>query len=145
MRRIVLLATLALAGVAVAVAVPAQAAKPKKCSPHAAAYDVKGTVVSGMLTQDPGKKKTYSGTLTVKVTHTNAAAKADNGQTKTYSLSQAHVSFGGGVNHTSPAAGSRVHLQGTITVLPKNCPTTGFTAKVTIKKVEIDRAKKTKP
>lgn len=145
MRRIVLLAMLGLAGIAAYVVVPAQAAKPKKCTPHAAAYDVKGTLVSGTLSRDAGKKKTYSGTLTVHVTHTNSAAKADKGQTKTYTLSHAHVSFGGGVNHTSPAAGSRAHVQGTITVLPKKCSTTGFTATVTIKKVEINRAKKAKP
>jgi hypothetical protein len=97
-------------------------------------------LVSGTLSSDPGKKQTYSGVLTVHVTKTNDHAKADKGQTKTYTLSHAHVSFGAGVNKTFPAVGSRVDLKGTITTLAKKCDQTGFTPTVTIKKVEIHRA-----
>ncbi len=136
MKKIALLAMLALVAIAVAVVAPAQASK---CTPHAVSYDVKGTLVSGTLSKDPGKKKTYSGSLTVHVTHTNNHAKADKGTTKTYTLSHAHVSFGAGVNKTAPAAGSRVHLKGTITAVPKKCP--AITPTITIKKVEIHKAK----
>jgi hypothetical protein len=78
--------------------------------------------------------------LTVHVTKTNDHAKADKGLTKTYTLSHADVSFGAGVNKTSPAVGSRVHLKGTITRLEKKCNQTGFTPTITITKVAIHRA-----
>jgi hypothetical protein len=148
MRRISLLA-LALLATSVAVAVPAQAAKtkptPSKCQPIAVSYVVSGTLVSGTLTRDAGKTKTYSGTLTVHVTKTDSHAKADKGLTKTYTLSHAKVSFGAGVNKTSPAASSRVTLKGTITTLAPKCSHTGFTPTITITKVEILRAKTPKP
>ena len=144
MRRISLLA-LALMATTVAVAVPAQAANHKtasnKCQPLAVSYVVSGTLVSGALTADPGTAKTYSGTLTVHVTKTNNHAKADKSLTKTYALSLADVSFGAGVNKTSPAAGSRVNLKGTITTLAPKCSQTGFTPTISITKVEIHRAK----
>jgi hypothetical protein len=144
MRRISLLA-LALMATTVAVAVPAQAANtkptPSKCQPHAISYVVSGMLVSGTLTRDAGKAKTYSGTLTVHVTKTDNHAKADKNQTKTYTLSHANVSFGASVNKTSPAAGSRVTLKGTITTLAPKCNHTGFTPTIATTKVEILRAK----
>ncbi len=146
MRRISLLA---LALIATAVAVPAQAASdksaPHKCQPHTVGYVVGGTLVSSTLTLDAAPAKTYSGTLIVLVTKTNKHAKADKGLTKTYTLSHATVSFSVDVNTTSPAAGSRIHLQGTITALEPKCSQTGFTPAVTITKVEIHRAKTPKP
>jgi hypothetical protein len=77
----------------------------------------------------------------VHVTKTNDHAKADNGQTKTYTLSHADVSFGAGVNKTSPATGSRVNLKGTITTPAPKCSQTGFTPTITITKIAIHRAK----
>ena len=152
MRRISLLA-LALMATTVAVAVPAQAAKKgptgptgNKCQPHAVSYVVSGKLtVVGALVADPAPAKTYSGTLTVHVTKTNNHAKADKSLTKTYTLSHAKVSFGAGVNMTSPAAGSKVNLKGTITTLASKCSHTGFTPTITITKVEIHRAKTPKP
>jgi hypothetical protein len=139
MKRISLL-TLALIAVAVPVAVPVAQASSSKCQPHAVAYRVSGTLVSGTLTADLGTKKTYSGTLTVLVTKTNEHAKSDKDLTKTYTLSHVDVSFGAGVNKTTPVAGSKVHLKGTITTLEKKCSQTGFTPTITIEKVAIHRA-----
>jgi hypothetical protein len=68
------------------------------------------------------------------------AAGVDKGLTKTYTLSHVDVSFGAGVNKTAPAAGSRIHLKGTITRLEKKCTQTGFTATTTITKVALHRA-----
>jgi hypothetical protein len=56
-------------------------------------------------------------------------------------LTDARVKFGKGVSSTAPAAGSRVRLQGKITVLPRGCPSSGFTATTTIHHVEIKQAK----
>ncbi len=155
MRRISLLA-LALMAITVAVAVPAQAAKKgptgptgptsNKCQPHAVSYVVSGKLtVVGALAADPAPAKTYSGTLTVYVTKTNNHAKADKSLTKTYTVSHANVSFGAGVNKTSPVAGGKVNLKGTITTLASKCSQTGFTPTITITKVEIHRTKTPKP
>ena len=59
---------------------------------------------------------------------------------KTYALTDTRVRFHRGVNPAAPAAGSRVKLSGSITVLRKRCPTGGFTATITVKKVDIRRA-----
>ena len=62
---------------------------------------------------------------------------------QTYTLTDARVKFHHGVSATEPAAGSRVKLSGTITELPnKHCATTGFTPTITVKKVDIKKAKK---
>jgi hypothetical protein len=122
------------------VVVPAQAAKPPpKCVAHSVSYEVSGMLTAtGSLTKN--SDGSYNGTLTVKVTRTNHNAGADKGMTTTYTLTNAHVSFGHGVSKTAPAAGSRADLKGTITTEPKTC--TGFTPTVTIKKVELLAAKK---
>ena len=124
-----------------AIAVPAQAAKPTpKCVPHPVSYEVSGALTAaGSLTKN--SDGSYNGTLTVKVTRTNENATADKGMTKTYTLTNAHVSFGHGVSKTAPAAKSRVDLEGTITTEPKTC--TAFTPTTTIKKVELLSANKT--
>ena len=160
MRRISFLGLAAMAAT-VAVAAPAQAkhhqptgstgpigstgSPGKKCEQHKTAFVVSGTLVSGSLTADPGTPKTASGTLTVLVTKTNRHAAGNKGQTETYTLSHAIVSFSSGVNTTSPAAGSRVKLQGTITAVAPKCSQAGFTPTITITKVEIHRAKTPKP
>ena len=132
---------LAVAALALAVvALPAQAAKPSPCVPHAVSYQVSGTLtVAGSLTAG-SSKGTYNGSLTVKVTRTNSGAEADKGLTKTYTLTNVRVSFGHGVSKTAPAAGSRVNVKGTITREPTSC--TGFTPTLTVKKVELLAAKK---
>jgi hypothetical protein len=132
MRKMVLLGVLALA--VVAAPVQAKAPKAQKCQPHAVAYEVSGTVVSGSLTAN--SDGSYSGTLTVHVTKVEHHAKADKGMTKSYTLDHAKVKLHG-VNPAALTANSRAHLDGTITTLAKKCDHTGFTATVTIKKADI--------
>ena len=149
MKRFVLLSAV----MTFAIVVPAQADKPAhpshpahpahptpkapSCTPRNEGYNASGTLVSATLT--PGAKKGhYDGTLTADVTRANH--KAATGP-QTYTLADARVRFGKGVDSTAPAAGSRVRLQGKITVLPHGCPSTGFTATTTIRHVVIKQAK----
>jgi hypothetical protein len=132
-----------------AIAVPAAATKPSppkkptppapQCVAHSVAYEGAGKLtVAGSLSANADG--TYNGTLTVMVANVNKHAKADKGTTRAYTLSNAHVTFGHGVDKTAPAAGSRANLKGTITTEPKRC--TGFTPTVTITKVELHTAPK---
>jgi hypothetical protein len=148
------LALLAAAG-ALVVAVPA-AAKPHpgypikpghpgqshKCVAHHVAYRASGTLVSWSLTKNGNG--TYSGMLSVAVTHTNNHAKGDKGTTVTYTVSDAHVTFGSHATNP-PAVGSRVQLIGKITTLAKKCDHTGFTAVTTIHHIVVHAPKTTKP
>jgi len=135
----------AVALVVAALVVPAQAKPPKptppkpKCIAHAVSYEVSGTLsTAGALTAN--SDGTFSGSLTVYVTKTNDHAKADKRMTRSYTLSNAHVSFSHGVSTTAPAAGSRVSLHGTITTEPKKCG--AFTPTITITKAGLHSAKK---
>jgi hypothetical protein len=130
-----------------AIVVPAQADKPAhpshpthkapSCTPRNEGYNASGTLVSAALT--PGTKKGhYDGTITADVTRANHKAATG---TQTYTLTDARVRFGKGVDSTAPAPGSRVRLQGKITVLPRGCPSSGFTATTTIRHVVIKQAK----
>jgi hypothetical protein len=132
MSRIVLLGVLALA--VAAPPVQAKAPKAQKCQPHAVAYEVSGTVVSGSLTAN--SDGSYSGILTVHVTKAEHHAKADKGMDKSYTLDHAKVKLHG-ENPVALTANSRAHLNGTITTLAKKCDHTGFTPTVTIKKADI--------
>lgn len=128
------LAVLVVAILAVPGASLAQGPKaPKgKCAPHAIAYRVAGTVVSGSLTADTGKNR-YSGSLVVQVKRANKAAKAAKGTEQTYTLTNARLKLHG-EDPSALTADSRVKLKGTITTLAKKCDQTGFTPTVTIKK-----------
>jgi hypothetical protein len=118
---------------------PAQATSGKghSCAPRKEGYNATGTLVAAALTPST-KKDHYDGMLTVDVTRANH--KAPKGS-QTFTLSDARVRFGKGVDKTAPAPGSRVHLHGKITVLPHGCSTTGFTPTITIRNVEIKKAK----
>jgi len=127
---------LAVAG-ALAVAVPAAAhptssdhpsgsshssGKSHKCKPHNVAYTESGVVdaaTASTLTQN--SDGTWSGTLVVDVTRTNHAAKADKGQTVSYSFDAAklRVRFDGGT--TGFTAGERVRLIGKLATVAKKC------------------------
>jgi hypothetical protein len=131
---------------ALAVAVigaPAQAKGPgthsKKCVPHNVSYRVWGalTVPGALVANSDG---TYTGTLTVQVKRTNKHAKADKGATVVYTLTNAKVKFGHGVDKIAPAIGTKAYLKGTITYLPKKCGTS--TPTITIKKVQLHQAHK---
>jgi hypothetical protein len=117
---------------------PGEHAKSHKCKPHAVAYRVAGTLVSGSLTKnDDG---TYSGDLTVHVTRTNHHARADKGTDKSYALDHAKVNL----HDQDPAAlvaGSKVKLKGKVTKLAKKCDSTGFTAETKIKRANIQPPK----
>jgi hypothetical protein len=60
---------------------------------------------------------------------------------QTFTLTNSRVRFHNGVDPAAPAPGSRVKLHGKITKLRKGCPTQGFTSQVTVKKVDIKKAK----
>lgn len=136
MKKIAILAVLALAALVSPVQAkgPGDHAKAHKCKPHAVAYRVAGTLVSGALTKnDDG---TYSGDLTVHVTRANHHARADKGTDKSYTLDHAKVNL----HDQDPAAlpaGSRVKLKGKVTQLGKKCDQTGFTAATTINRANI--------
>ena len=113
------------------------AGKGHSCTPRNEGYNASGTLVSAALT--PGTKKGhYDGTITVDVTRANHRASTGS---QTYTLTDARVHFGKGVDSTAPAAGSRVRLHGRTTVLPHGCPSTGYTPTTTVRHVEIKQAK----
>jgi hypothetical protein len=126
-------------------------AKSHKCTPHKVAYRASGTLVSQTLTQTAGADTPkrgddrYSGPLTVGVTKTNHhAAKGE----QLYKLDNARVRFyDADHNGTTeqPKVGDRVKLIGKITKLAKKCDSTGFTATITIRKVDFKPAKTAKP
>ena len=147
--------TIALAAV---LAVPAQGKPSKphpatshKCTPHKVAYKASGSLVSESLSQTAGADTPkrgddrYSGKLTVDVTKTNHhAAKGE----QTYTLDNARVRFYDADHNGTPEqpkAGDRVKLIGKITKLSKKCDSTGFTATITIRKVDFKPAKTPKP
>jgi hypothetical protein len=115
---------------------PPKPSKPHPCVVHKVGYNASGTLVSAALTAAGNGR--YNGTLEVNVTKANHRAPTGN---QTFTLAAARVKFHHGVNAAAPAAGSRVKLHGKITHLPKRCPTTGFTPTITIKKVDLKRAK----
>ena len=116
---------------------PPPTRKAPSCTSRNEGYNASGTLTSATLT--PGAKKGhYDGTITADVTRANHKAATG---AQTYTLTDARVRFGKGVDSTAPAPGSRVRLQGKITVLPHGCPTSGFTATTTIRHVVIKQAK----
>jgi hypothetical protein len=119
---------------------PGHPGKSHKCTPHKVAYVASGTLESWTLTKNVDG--TYSGTVTVKVTHTNHHAAGDKGTTKTYTVANVHVTFGladtnadGSVGLDDLKAGDRVKLIGKITTLAKKCDQSKFTAETTIRKI----------
>jgi hypothetical protein len=125
-------------------------ARSHKCTPHKVGYVAAGTLASQTLVvdaaaaEDSTPKPTYSGDVTIDVTKTNRAAKADKGTTKTYTLDHARVVLGlddqnadGRVDLADVAATDRVKVIGKVTKLAKKCDQTGFTATITIKKADI--------
>jgi hypothetical protein len=134
---------------AVGVVGPAQAEKPNppksphsdpqtpnKCVPHQEGYNASGTLVLATLTSLGNGR--YDGTLEVNVTKANHHGSTG---AQKYTLTKARVKFHHGVSPTAPEPGSRVKLHGKITELPKGCPTGTFTSTITIKKVDIKKAK----
>ena len=93
-----------------------------KCQPHKRAYVEAGTVDSATAsTLAQNSDGTWSGTLVVDVIRSNRAAKADRGQTVTYSFDSAplRVRFAGGTSGFS--AGERVRLLGKVQTVARRC------------------------
>src|SRR4051812_22966493 len=148
MRKII---TIAVAGAALAV-VPALAAKPAskpahpatpaKCKVHKVGYNAKGTLVSQTLTQSAGEGTAtksddrWSGNVTVTI-------KKANHKVTTSSFDVTNIKVRGFDTANPPLAGARVGLHGKVTKLGKKCDQTGFTATVTLKKVDFKKAKPT--
>lgn len=145
MKRLALL----VAVMAFAIVVPAQAKKPPhpsngspgmgkghNCTARNEGYNASGTLMSATLTPAT-KKDHFDGTLTVDVTRANHTATTG---TQTFTLTNARVRFGKGVSSTAPTAGSSVRVHGKISVLPHGCSSTGSTATVTIRSLDIKQA-----
>jgi hypothetical protein len=110
------------------------------CAALSQGYYARGELVSGTLS--PGTKKDrYDGTLTVDVARANHRAATG---TQTFTLTNARVRFGKGVDKSALAAGDRVVLHGKITALPHGCSTTGFSPTITVRYVRIRAAKAAK-
>ena len=118
-----------------------QSGQSHKCQSHNRAYVESGTVDSttaATMVQNPDG--TWTGTLTVDVTRTNHAAKADRGQTVTYTFTSAQldVRFDGG--ETTFAAGDQVKLIGKIAAVGKNCPAPTTPAAPVFKRIVVHPA-----
>jgi hypothetical protein len=109
----------------------------RSCTALNKGYNGSGTLVSAALTPGTGRDR-FGGTLTVDITRANH--KAATGQ-QTFTLTNARVRFGKGVDPTAPAAGDRVRLHGKITELPHGCASTGFVSATTIRNVTIKTVK----
>lgn len=119
---------------------------PHKCSPHAVAYRVSGSLVSASLTA-AGKGRA-SGAVTITVSGANRAARragATAGGTQTYALSEARVGYAHNLAQPNPAAGTRTVVKGTITVLARKCQSTTGAGQVTIEHVVFTPSHKAKP
>lgn len=101
--------------------------KSHKCKAHNVGYVVSGVLQSSALAQDSGSN-TYSGTLSMTVTHTNHHAKGFDGSNVT--LSHVVVTFGDGVTGPNPASGTNVHLIGKVPAFAKKCNQPYGTAKI---------------
>jgi hypothetical protein len=127
---------------------PEHPPKPAKCKVHSVGYNAKGTLESQSLTQTAGvgtatkSDDRWSGTVTVNVTKANHKGLTGPGQA--FTLDNAKVRwYDADHNGTAdtPASGDRVGLHGKVTKLGKKCDQTGFTATVTVKKVDFKKAK----
>jgi hypothetical protein len=119
---------------------PSHPGQSHKCKPHKVGYVASGTLVNQTLTKNADG--TYSGEVTVKVTHTNHHAAGDLGATKAYKVQNVHVTFGladtnkdGSVGLDDLKEGDRVKLIGKITALAKKCPTGEFKPTTTIRRI----------
>jgi hypothetical protein len=119
---------------------PSHPGQSHKCKPHGVAYVAGGTLASQTLTKNADG--TYSGEVTVEVTHTNRHASGAKGKTVTYKVTNAHVTFGmadtnndGSVGLDDVVKGDSAKVIGKITVLAKKCSKTEFTAATTIRQI----------
>ena len=126
---------------------PSHPGKSHKCVPHGVGYRASGTLVSESLDQTAGASTPkrgddrYSGTVKVDITKANH--NAPKGE-QTYTLADVRVKFYD-LDHNQigdqPQVGDRVKLSGKITKLPKKCDQSGFTATITVHKVDFKHPK----
>jgi hypothetical protein len=123
-----------------------QSGNSHRCRPVHVGFIVSGTLVSQKLTAN--SDGTYTGEITVKVTHTNHHAVTEKEKEvttteRTYSLTSAHVTFGltdansdGTVGLDDLIEGDRVMLVGKVTKLAnKHCDRSKFTSEKTIRRL----------
>ena len=144
MRKILISAA---AGAAIAV-VPAMAAKPAthpthpttsaKCKQHSVGYNAKGTVTSQSLAAGtmPGR---FTGNITVTIKKANHKVTQTSFDVTNIKVHWKDTNGDGLPNEI--IAGDRAGLHGKVTKLGKKCDQTGFTATVTLKKVDFKKAK----
>ncbi len=120
---------------------PSHPGKSHRCVPHGVAYVASGSLVKWTLTKDENAN-TYSGEVEVEVTRTNHHAIADMGKAVDYKVSKVHVTFAvpdmnkdGTVGPDDLVKNDGTRLIGKITMLPKRCSQTGFTAEETIHRI----------
>lgn len=142
MKKIALLAVLAVVALVGGGQAAGASTKSNKCQPHKVSYDVHGKLVSGSLTKN--SDKTWSGTLTVHVNRTNKHAKDQKGTDQTYTLDHVKGKVGKGEDPNALTPDSRVEVKGKITKLAKKCDQTGFTPTVTVKHFTVKLPKKPK-
>jgi hypothetical protein len=148
MKNTIKIGTLAAIG-ALAVAMPAAAhpggnshghgkGSSHKCQAHNRAYVESGAVDSTTAsTLAQNSDGTWSGTLVVDVTASNHAARADQGQTVTYTFSSAdlNVEFDNGT--TSFTASAPVQLIGKIAATAPKCPAPSSPAAPVFRKIVV--------
>jgi hypothetical protein len=129
---------------------PGHHGKSHKCMPHKVGYVASGTLVSQALTKN--EDGTYSGELTVQVTHTNHHASTDMSKAVPYTVSKVRLVLAledtnkdGSVGVDDLAPGDRVRLVGKITALAKRCSQTGFKAETTIRQIVVHAPAPTTP
>jgi hypothetical protein len=125
---------------------PAHHGDSHKCKAHKVAFIVSGTLVTKKAPIITSLKRntdgTYSGEVTIIVTHTNHHAVGEKEPPeKTYSVTNVHVTFGladtnkdGSVGLDDLKEGDSVRLIGKVTALAKKCDQKGFTPEKTIRK-----------
>jgi hypothetical protein len=114
--------------------------KSHRCLPHAVAYVASGTLVSETITE--GANHTFSGEVTIEVTHGNRHATSDKGTKKVYKLEGARLTLAVpdldkdnvvGIDDLAP--GDHAQVIGRITTLAKKCTVSGFTPQLTVEKI----------
>jgi hypothetical protein len=126
---------------------PSHPGSSHKCKPHGVAYIASGTLEAPLPTPTTLTKNgdgTYSGTLTVKIAHTNHHAQGDKSTTKEFKLENVHLTLGiadvsnnGSVGVEDLQVSDQVKLIGKITFLAKKCSRSGFSATTKIRQVVI--------
>jgi hypothetical protein len=107
--------------------------KKTNCTALNKGYRASGTLTASALTAGTSAGH-FNGTLTVTLTKANHGAPTGS---QMFTLTNARVRFGKGVDPTAPASGDRVTLHGKITELPHGCSTTGFASTITVRNVTI--------